>query len=330
MVGNRWDRYVCRGIACAAMLLVAGGVNARAAGNGVTEERNAAISAIEVVPNVIRFVDVPLGETYTQSVRLANLDKDVIEIQEVTTASGDFGVSGLTLPVTLGPGSTATLTISYRPTVPGRFVTEMRVLAGDAEPLTIDITASAIQSQTELASSEADIHFNDVAVGGKTGRELTLTNTGNKGVRISRILVSSDDFSVSGSSELSLSPDQNISLEVSFNPRGTGEKNGMLTIFSENSTSPLEIPLSGSGAESSGSSVGLKWEGSPLAVHGYLVYRSEESSGPYARISSSAIPDAEFTDSGLAAGHTYYYVVSSLDANNNESEFSEQIIATVP
>jgi fibronectin type 3 domain-containing protein len=42
------------------------------------------------------------------------------------------------------------------------------------------------------------------------------------------------------------------------------------------------------------------------------------------------VPSPEYTDTGLAAGHTYYYVVTSLDSDQVESEYSAQITATVP
>ena len=92
----------------------------------------------------------------------------------------------------------------------------------------------------------------------------------------------------------------------------------------------LTIALTASGAGSSQSTVKLNWEESPVTVAGYVVYRSAEASGPYMRVSSWPVPSSEYVDTGLAAGHTYYYVVSSLDEDQVESEYSTPISATVP
>jgi len=54
------------------------------------------------------------------------------------------------------------------------------------------------------------------------------------------------------------------------------------------------------------------------------------SGGPYAVQTASAIAALDFTDTGVAAGTTYYYVVSSIDASGVESAYSNQAIATVP
>jgi hypothetical protein len=50
-----------------------------------------------------------------------------------------------------------------------------------------------------------------------------------------------------------------------------------------------------------------------LHVQGYNVYRSIVSGSGYAKVNSSPIKTAHFTDTGLANGTAYYYVVSTVD-----------------
>jgi fibronectin type 3 domain-containing protein len=125
-----------------------------------------------------------------------------------------------------------------------------------------------------------------------------------------------------------LSPGQSFTVEVNFAPKNMGRKSGQLTILSAEGGSPVLIPLTATAAASSRRAVKLNWEESPVTVAGYVVYRSADSSGPYTRISQATTP--EFVDTGLSAGHTYYYVVTSLDADQVESEYSTPITATVP
>jgi len=298
---------------------------------GVAQEQSTATPVLEVVPDVIHFLEVPVGEKYTQAVRISNPSKATVQIETISIGA-DFEISGFAAPLVLGPGSSADITISYRPRVAGRSAVELRIVtSGDRAPVTVEIAAEAIGGQTELVASEAAVHFDDVPMGDRSVvKELSLTNTGNRDVKISRISVSGSDFSVSGGNPVSLGPGQMVSLEVGFAPRGSGEKRGTLSIVCEGANSVVEIPLSGAGAQASESAIRLQWESSPEVAQGYQVYRSSESGGPYQRISSSAVDSPAYTDSGLAAGHTYYYVVTSIDANNQESEFSQQITATVP
>ena len=157
-----------------------------------------------------------------------------------------------------------------------------------------------------------------------------MANVGNRDLKILSILVAGNDFSVSGEGRFILAPGQTVSLEVSFAPGGTGERRGTLSIFHEDSITPLHVPLSGVGVQASQSAIRLKWEHLSAGPQGYLVYRSSEPGGPYTRISTGAVDASEYADTGLPVGHTYYYVVSALDADNQESEFSEPIVATVP
>ena len=90
------------------------------------------------------------------------------------------------------------------------------------------------------------------------------------------------------------------------------------------------MPLSGLGAASSQSTVKLNWEENPASLSGYVVYRAADPSGPFTRITAQAVPSAEYVDTGLAAGRTYYYVVTSVGADEVESEYSAPISATVP
>jgi fibronectin type 3 domain-containing protein len=64
-------------------------------------------------------------------------------------------------------------------------------------------------------------------------------------------------------------------------------------------------------------------------IDGYEVYRSTQSGGPYSRITPSLLVVPWFTDTSVAAGQTYYYVVTAV-AGSIESGYSNETIATIP
>jgi fibronectin type 3 domain-containing protein len=66
-------------------------------------------------------------------------------------------------------------------------------------------------------------------------------------------------------------------------------------------------------------------------VSGYNVYRGTTSNGPYpTKLNPSLVTVADFTDSTVANGTTYYYVVTAVDSSNVESVDSNQATAIVP
>ena len=286
---------------------------------------------VEATPEAVSFVDVPVGETYTQVVRITNISEGVIQIKSVTASNADFRVSGILLPVVVAPGTSESLTISYRAAAEGQREGEIGIVTSTGETaLALKVRAVAMVGQKELTASEAGINFEDVAVGSSTKKVLSLTNSGNRELRISSTSVSGAGFSVSGAGAVNLSPGQNITVDVNFTPKDTGRQAGSLMVSSAEGGSLLEIPLSGTAAASSQKTVKLNWEESPVSVAGYVVYRAADPIGPYTQVSSGPVASTEYVDTGLAAGHTYYYVVTAVDANQGESEYSAPITATVP
>jgi hypothetical protein len=70
----------------------------------------------------------------------------------------------------------------------------------------------------------------------------------------------------------------------------------------------------------------LGW--SPAAgAAGYNVYRATTSHGTYRRINSSSLPAASFTDEFLAPGATAFYVVTAVDSQGRESNYSAEAAA---
>jgi fibronectin type 3 domain-containing protein len=66
-------------------------------------------------------------------------------------------------------------------------------------------------------------------------------------------------------------------------------------------------------------------------VSGYNVYRGTTPNGPYStRLNPSLVTVADYADSTVASGTTYYYVVTSVDSSNVESVDSNQATAIIP
>jgi uncharacterized protein YjbI with pentapeptide repeats len=76
--------------------------------------------------------------------------------------------------------------------------------------------------------------------------------------------------------------------------------------------------------------VDLSWTASVSQVIGYNVYRAGNSGGPYTKINSTLDPNTTYTDQNVQSGSTYYYVTTAVDAQNNESVYSNQAVATIP
>lgn len=77
--------------------------------------------------------------------------------------------------------------------------------------------------------------------------------------------------------------------------------------------------------------VSLSWTASVSAgVSGYNVYRSGASGGPYTLLNESLIDGTSYVDNSVAAGATYYYVVTAVSSGELQSGYSNQTATVVP
>jgi len=76
--------------------------------------------------------------------------------------------------------------------------------------------------------------------------------------------------------------------------------------------------------------VHLSWAPSESAVAGYRVYRSQLQSGPYVDYNAGPLDALSFDDSSVIPGATYFYVVTSLDSEGDESVYSNQAAVALP
>lgn len=72
--------------------------------------------------------------------------------------------------------------------------------------------------------------------------------------------------------------------------------------------------------------VSLAWDEVPGSA-GYNLYRSPLSGGGWVKVNIDPLATTEFTDTGLENARTYYYVITSLDAKGNESDYSNEVSA---
>lgn len=77
-------------------------------------------------------------------------------------------------------------------------------------------------------------------------------------------------------------------------------------------------------------SVALTWVASSSSVIGYNTYVGSTSDGPYVKLNASPVSTTDYTDAAVQPGQTLYFVVTSVNASNVESAYSNQVSVVVP
>ena len=182
-----------------------------------------------------------------------------------------------------------------------------------------------------LSSSASNVNFGNVYVGVTGQADVTLSNSGQLDVGITNVRVAGPGFQVSGvPAGMILAPGQTATLRITFSPSSIGSVPGSVTVASDAADSPLVVSLSGTGIALSFHGVILSWNPSTSDVTGYRLYRRTASPGAYVPLIANVQSTTNYADVAVTAGETYSYVVTAVDANNQESDYSEEVSATIP
>jgi hypothetical protein len=192
------------------------------------------------------------------------------------------------------------------------------------------VTTTSAAATLLLNSSVSSLNFGNVNVSASSAQNIMMTNGGNSSVTIAQVMVAGAGFNSTGASGMTLAPGQTTALTSTFAPSASGAATGKITVSSNATNSPSSISLSGMGVTATAHTVALSWAPAVTGVTGFRTYVSMVSGGPYVEMGSVPSTTPAYTDSSVQSGQTYFYVVTAVDASNNESLYSSEVAAIVP
>jgi hypothetical protein len=174
---------------------------------------------------------------------------------------------------------------------------------------------------TPGASYKVRLHFAEIFFNAANSRKFNVTINGTQ------VLTNFDVFAAAGGKniatirEYTVTPaGSSIVIAYSNGTADSAKASGMEII------SLLPVAPAGLTAIGGTGQVALNWAPVP-SVTGYNVKRSLSNGGPYTNV-INGVAATNYTDTGVAGGTTYYYVVSAISAVCNESTNSAQASAT--
>jgi hypothetical protein len=199
-------------------------------------------------PTSLSFGSVQLGSKQSFSETVTNTGGSTVTISQVGISGTGFSLSGITAPVTLTAGQSASFTVTFTPQSAANASGNVTITSTAPNPtLAIPLSGTGIMPGT-LGSNPTSLSFGSITVGSKQSVSETVTNTGGAGVTISQIGISGTGFSLSGiSAPVTLTAGQSVTFSVTFIPPSPGSAGGAITITSNASNPTLTIALSGTG-----------------------------------------------------------------------------------
>jgi uncharacterized cupredoxin-like copper-binding protein len=166
------------------------------------------------------------------------------------------------LKTILAPGTSTTLTVTFKPTGAGTRNAAIHIASNDADesPFDIVLTGTGIASPeitvqqpagTDLKDGVSSKSFGSVALKSTASKTFTIRNSGTAnltGLAITKTGVNAKDFTVTPPLKSSLAPGASTTFKVIFKPSVKGTRKAAIHIKSnDNNESPFDIALTGKG-----------------------------------------------------------------------------------
>jgi hypothetical protein len=241
------------GRALAALLAVMACVGAGLSGcAGLANTTNASPTpqeTIQISPSIITFPKTTVGQTTTQTATLTNTGNDSVTVTQLALSSTEFAVSGLTTPLTLGPGQSSKFQVSYHTksaTTTSGTLSAMTSHGGHSSHAKLNVQSGSVT--TSLALSATALNFGSVLVNGSSTQNVTLKNSGSSDLQVSQIGVAGNGFSVGGvTAPVTIPAGQSATLQTKYSPTTAGGNTGTITISSNATNATANVTLSGNG-----------------------------------------------------------------------------------
>ena len=216
-------------------------------------------AGVGVTPASLSFGSVPVNTTSpAASIVVTNGSRQSVSILKVSSTLPEFIVVSPAMPITLGPHSSTSFQVQFRPdaaiSFSGSLVLNTSRRNGSTQSIAISGMGTAASSSSTqsylLSSSASNMNFGNTLVGGATSQAIALTNTGTGSVNISQVAIVGAGFAVSNlPGAVTLPAGQSFTVTVSFAPTTAGSAVGNLSVVSSATNSPVMISLSGNGVQ---------------------------------------------------------------------------------
>jgi Abnormal spindle-like microcephaly-assoc'd, ASPM-SPD-2-Hydin/Immunoglobulin I-set domain len=207
------------------------------------------------------------------------------------------------------------------------------VVSNEQGSVTSSTASLTVSNESSILNASVNaVNFGDVEVGASGTQSVTLTNAGTGDVTIGQVTVAGAGFNTTGLSGITLKAGESTVLAATFAPSATGASQGRLVVSSNATNSPagIGLTLAGNGIPAAKHTVTLNWTPSGSNATGFNAYSSPVAGGPYTKLTSAPLSTPNFTDDNVKSGQTYYYVVTSVGGNNQESVYSKPVTAVIP
>ncbi|MDE2888034.1 MAG: choice-of-anchor D domain-containing protein [Gemmatimonadota bacterium] len=200
---------------------------------------------------VLDFGAILLGSSQTHSLGIVNTGQASLVVTNILLPPNDYDVSRYSF--TVAPGRREQISVTFSPQSVGDRSGDMTILS-NLPQTNVALRARGVRQPVDpvpmITVDSSRRNFGDVDVGSTKSMTVTVTNSGEASLTISNITSSNEQVSVSPR-QLTIPAKQNGYFTLHFQPDRTGDLSARVTIYSNDSDSPVVVfPIVGKGLRS--------------------------------------------------------------------------------
>ena len=259
-------------------------------------------------PDTVDFGDIAVGANETLSTTFVNTGTADETVTATTGPAGPFSAGALpAVGTVVAPGQSVAVPVTFAPSTQGSYTSSV-TLTGTNGTATVTLLGHGVAGTRQLSITPGSIAFGNVSVGGSATRTLTVANTGNLNVTVTKAAPPALPFVVNTPLPEGqvLSPGDEVTIQVTFAPSAVGSFSSLYVITADDGLGPHNISVTGTAVIPTG--------GAPLPTVGagsWVFNGSANTSGPnlvltttQSSVTGSAVFSSPVPSDGLRASFT--------------------------
>jgi hypothetical protein len=223
--------------------------------------------AIALNPGTLNLGNVNVGANASLIAQVKNTGSATLTISAIArctnpATSTEFTWSPTALPISVSPGASANLTVSYAPSAAGSDTGCIALTSNASNGPTTNLAVSGagvVPSAPKIAVSPTSLPFGNVTLEGTASKTFTISNTGSATLTgtVARASGTSAEYTLSPAS-FSVAPGASQIVTVTYAPTDTTTDGGSLAVSSNDAASPsVTVTLSGTGVAAPAPNIAL-------------------------------------------------------------------------
>jgi len=206
---------------------------------------------ISVAQTTLDFGSVSVGKKITKTLKIANNGSGDLVITLSGLEGTDFSIQGSS-SVTIKAKKSYSLKVLCTPISAGLKTATLSIVSNDPDTPTLEISLTATLPATtpDISVAQTSLDFGSIKVGKKVTKTLKITNNGSGDLVITLSGLEGTDFSIQGSSSVTIKSKKSYTLKIVYTPKSAGLETATLEITSNDpDTATINVALSGTGCD---------------------------------------------------------------------------------